>query len=313
MGNSGQERKWWERGWRRRGRPRLAGEDGSVIPFVVLVALAAAGLAVAVGRVGADAVASARAQASADAAALAGAAEGEGAARRLAEGNGGRLLTFATEGHEVQVTVEVGGAQARARAERGVAGGTGSGVPATASLTPEMRAAIASVEVALGRNIPITSGWRSSAAQQALWDRRATNPYPVARPGTSSHERGTAIDVPVAISSDLARVGPSAGLCQPLPVSDPVHFELCGPRGRAGRARPRRRPVRAPRLPTRSRSHQGRRPADAPVPDQGGLARRPRRRVAVPGGRPRPRRRARPVLPPGPARSSSVASTPSRC
>ena len=211
---------------------RWRGERGSVVPIVALLALAIGGLAVAVGRVGADVVVSARARAAADAAALAGAAAGEDSARRLAEANGGRLVHYEAEGAAVQVEVTVRGARAAARAERSA--GTGGGEASTAGLTTEMRQAIAAAEVRLGRPVPITSGWRSSGAQQALWDRRATNPFPVARPGTSSHERGTAIDVPRAFAPALAAVGPAVGLCRPLPTTDPVHFELCRPMGQAG-------------------------------------------------------------------------------
>ena len=67
-----------------------------------------------------------------------------------------------------------------------------------------------------------------TAEQQALWDRRGTNPFPVARPGTSLHEHGNAADVTVGgrpiqgvISRDeLVRAGlaPLAG--------DAVHVEL---------------------------------------------------------------------------------------
>jgi hypothetical protein len=49
----------------------------------------------------------------------------------------------------------------------------------------------------------------------------------VARPGTSNHERGLAIDVPSAFVATLRGVMAVVGLCQPLPVTDPVHFELC--------------------------------------------------------------------------------------
>ena len=202
-----------------------------MVPIVALLALAIGGLAVGVGRVGADVVVAARARAAADAAALAGAAEGEAAARRLAEANGGDVVHYEAEGAEVQVEVAVGDARALARAERSTGGGGGG---ATAGgLSAEVRGAIAAAEVLLGRPVPITSGWRSPAAQQALWDRRVTNPFPVARPGTSSHERGTAIDVPRTFAPALAAVGPQVGLCRPLPTSDPVHFELCRPMGRA--------------------------------------------------------------------------------
>ena len=206
-------------------------ERGSVVPIVALLALAIGGLALGVGRVGADVVVSARARAAADAAALAGAADGEEAARRLAQANGGTLERYEAEGAQVQVEVEVGGARAAARAERRTAA---RGGVAAAGLTDEMRAAIATAEGLLGRPVPITSGWRSPAAQQALWDRRATNPYPVARPGTSSHERGTAIDVPASFAPALVSVGARAGLCRPLPDTDPVHFELCRATGRDG-------------------------------------------------------------------------------
>lgn len=46
----------------------------------------------------------------------------------------------------------------------------------------------------IGQNIYVTSGLRSFAEQQALWDRRFSNPFPVARPGTSRHESGRALD-----------------------------------------------------------------------------------------------------------------------
>ena len=54
-----------------------------------------------------------------------------------------------------------------------------------------------------------------------------SNPYPVARPGTSAHERGMAIDVPASFAPLLASLAGRAGLCRPLPESDPVHFEPC--------------------------------------------------------------------------------------
>lgn len=228
VASSGAGRRW---GRRRQGGVR-AGQAGSVLPIVALMILAIGGLAVGVGRVGADVVVAGRARAAADAAALAGAAEGERAAQQLAEVNGGRLRSYEVQGSEVQVEVTVGNARAVARAERSSA--TDGGAPIAAGLTAEMRAAIAAAEGLLGRRVPITSGWRSSEAQQALWDRRATNPFPVARPGTSSHERGTAIDVPRSFAGGLAAVGPQVGLCRPLPTTDPVHFELCRQRGQAG-------------------------------------------------------------------------------
>jgi hypothetical protein len=202
-----------------------------VVPLAALLAVAIGGLVIGLGRVGVEVVTASRASSAADAAALAGAADGRQAAERVAAANGGALVTFEAEGREVQVTVRVGGAEAVARAttvEPPVAAHAG-----VVGLTAEMRGALAAAEAALGRAVPVTSGWRSPAAQQALWDRRATNPYPVARPGTSAHERGEAVDVSVSVADALAAVGPSVGLCRPLPATDPVHFELCRVR-RAG-------------------------------------------------------------------------------
>ena len=102
--------------------------------------------------------------------------------------------------------------------------GVGVALVAARGLVGEGRA-----EALLGAPVPIVSGWRSPAQQQWLWDHRATNPYPVARPGTSMHERGLAIDVPRWFVADLRSVAGAAGLCFPLPESDPVHFELCRP------------------------------------------------------------------------------------
>ncbi|MGH9184068.1 MAG: hypothetical protein ACRDZ9_09755 [Acidimicrobiales bacterium] len=200
---------------------------GSVAPLLALVVVAGGSLVLGVGRVGADAADAARARTAADAAALAAAAEGgEGTARALATGNGGELVAFRRDGPAVEVRVRVGEVERVARAVRTGAPGP-SGAGREAGLVPELRAALARAEAALGRAVPVTSGWRSGAEQRALYRGRAGNPFPVARPGTSSHERGRAVDVAGGIVADLARLGPAVGLCRPLPETDPVHFELC--------------------------------------------------------------------------------------
>jgi hypothetical protein len=199
---------------------------------VAVLVVATGGLCLGLGRLGGDAAAAARARTAADAAALAGAAAGEDTARAIAAANGGELVEFLEEGPEVQVRARVGSTEAVARATRVGAGPAGAGVAGAAGLTSEMRAALARAEAALGGPVPITSGWRSPAAQRALYANRAANPFPVARPGTSAHERGEAVDVPRSFAPRLAAVGPTVGLCQPLPRTDPVHFELCRP-GRA--------------------------------------------------------------------------------
>ena len=202
-------------------------DDGQVLPLVALVMVAAALAVIALGRLAGETATRARATAAADAAALAGAVDGEDGARRLAHANGASLATFERLGaSDVRVRVDHAGVIASARARRYSAADPGSGRGRDA-LAPALRAALARAEQLLGRRVPITSGSRSGGEQLRLWRDRASNPYPVAPPGTSAHERGMAIDVPATFAADLARVGPQAGLCRPLPESDPVHFELC--------------------------------------------------------------------------------------
>lgn len=206
----------------------MRGERGSVTPLVAVVVLAVGGLVVGLGRLGGLTAEAARARSAADAAALAGAAEGEAAARQLAADNGATLESFTVDGAEVQVSVRLGRATARARAVAEGLGSGGEGAGAVAGMTPELRAALAEAARILGvERVPVTSGWRSTARQAALYANRAQNPYPVARPGTSAHERGTAVDVPRAFAARLAAVSARTGLCRPWPETDPVHFELC--------------------------------------------------------------------------------------
>lgn len=93
-------------------------ERGQVLPLMA-VAVALAGLmVVGIGRIGGVVVARAEAQTAADAAALAGAVHGRAAADTLAAANGGRLVSWAVAGLEVEVVADVRGEQARARARR---------------------------------------------------------------------------------------------------------------------------------------------------------------------------------------------------
>lgn len=202
-------------------------ERGSITPLVAVVVLAVGGLIAGFGRLGAVAADAARARSAADAAALAGAAEGEQAARRLAGANGGRIESFELAGTAAQVRVRYGRATATARAVAEGAGGADD-VASVAGMTQELRDALEEAARLLGVDaVPITSGWRSTARQAALYANRAANPFPVARPGTSAHERGTAVDVPRTFAPRLAAVAARVGLCRPWPDTDPVHFELC--------------------------------------------------------------------------------------
>lgn len=216
--------RWW-----RSGAP--VSERGSALPLMVVAVVLAGTLALFVGRMGGAAGDRARAQTAADASALAGAAEGEDAARALASANGARVLSYVQQGLDTRVVVELGRAQASGKARRngsrrGSSGPSAAGAP-RAGLDPSMVAALDRAERLLGERVPITSGYRSPERQRALWDDRANNPYPVAPPGSSMHERGLAVDVPLAVVPRLAAVAGPAGLCHPFPERDPVHFEVC--------------------------------------------------------------------------------------
>lgn len=77
----------------------------------------------------------------------------------------------------------------------------------------------------------VTSGVRTRAEQQRLYDNRASNPNPVAEPGTSNHEinNGGAIDVsdPDAFAAALAGFKGRLPTRDPS-INDPVHFSSSG-------------------------------------------------------------------------------------
>lgn len=67
-----------------------------------------------------------------------------------------------------------------------------------ANVHPELANRVRGMAAALkgkGITIRVTSAKRSTAQQAALYARREANPYPVARPGTSKHELGLAVDL----------------------------------------------------------------------------------------------------------------------
>ncbi len=197
--------------------------------MIVVMGLGCLGL----GRVGGAAVARAQAVTAADAAALAGAAHTREAAALAAQWNDARLTSYEELGTDVRVRVERAGARATARARRaaetgGLLFGDQPGLAASAEgLAPAMRAALERAQAALGAPVPVTSGFRSRAQQAALFANRRSNPFPVAVPGTSRHELGLAVDVPLSFVPRLLSVASRVGLCQPYPHTDPVHFELC--------------------------------------------------------------------------------------
>lgn len=189
---------------------------GQALPMMALELWLIAGVVVLAIMVGERALDRARAQAGADAVALAVAGGGDGV--DLAAANG-VVVEQLTDGPAIDVEVRSGNASAAARAERTR--------PQWVGLHPRMREALARAERVLGRDIPLVSGHRSRADQERLWANRHTNPYPVAPPGTSLHESGLAVDVPLDVARAIAPLSAQTGLCQPLPVIDPVHLIVC--------------------------------------------------------------------------------------
>jgi len=84
---------------------------------------------------------------------------------------------------------------------------------------------------ATGRRIQITSGLRDSSKQAQLYQAYISgkSPYPAARPGTSKHEKGFAVDINSADAAAMDKMGILAkyGLSRPVP-NDPVHIEMAG-------------------------------------------------------------------------------------
>jgi hypothetical protein len=93
---------------------------------------------------------------------------------------------------------------------------------------PELLRRLEGLAAQRGETWKVTSGLRTVAEQQVLWDNRHNNPFPVARPGTSNHQHGNAADVTVN-GRPIQDVIPAAELIRagirPL-AGDAVHVEL---------------------------------------------------------------------------------------
>lgn len=211
-------------------REQVGADRGQVAPLLAIVVLVAGAACLFIAHLGALLVDRARAQTSADAAALAAAVEGRSGAVGLAQANEAELESYRTVGDVAAVEVRVRRVTATASAQAGplpVFAGLSGGD--RVGLAPVMLAALARADALLGRPVPVVSGFRNTAQQRALWLDRANRPFPVARPGTSAHERGMAVDVPREVVPFLLAAADEVGLCQPLPDTDPIHFEPCLP------------------------------------------------------------------------------------
>lgn len=93
---------------------------------------------------------------------------------------------------------------------------------------PELLSRLDALAAQKGMHFHITSGLRTRAEQQQLWDNRGSNPFPVAQPGTSRHESGYAADVTIggrAIQDVISAAELRAAGLAPL-AGDAVHVEL---------------------------------------------------------------------------------------
>lgn len=189
-----------------------------------------------------------RAQIAADAAALAAVAESgpfgrarpHDAAREYAQRNSGWLVECRCRpgATAMQVTVEIEGVLARARAvidpEMLAPMQLKLG---RESMDPSLLHAVDRLLGAAGDRVFVTSGFRSRAEQQALW-RQAVARYGsaeaaddwVARPGTSAHETGLAVDLGGDLALALETIE-KLGLPLWRPLANELwHFELTGSR-----------------------------------------------------------------------------------
>jgi hypothetical protein len=120
------------------------------------------------------------------------------------------------------------GAMAPAKAGGAAASGTYPHLDGDLDANPELLRRLEVLAVKRGEHFHITSGLRTYAEQMRLWNGRGSNPYPVARPGTSRHETGRAADVTINgrdIQSVISAAELRAAGLNPL-AGDAVHVEL---------------------------------------------------------------------------------------
>lgn len=115
----------------------------------------------------------------------------------------------------------------------GATAGTYSNLTGDLDASPEILTRLDRMAAARGETWTVTSGLRTDAEQAELWANRASNPYPVARPGTSVHRTARAADVTIggrAIQDVIPAEELRAAGLEPL-VGDAVHVQLAGTRG----------------------------------------------------------------------------------
>ena len=133
------------------------------------------------------------------------------------------ISTTATSGTSFASTLQ----QAMAPA---AAPGTYAHLSGDLDANPELLSRLEALAARRGESFSITSGLRTYGEQEALWNARGSNPFPVAQPGTSRHESGNAADVTIngqPIQNVIGAAELQAAGLAPL-AGDAVHVELPG-------------------------------------------------------------------------------------
>lgn len=97
--------------------------------------------------------------------------------------------------------------------------GDGGGGPSVNMLAPQMKVAVARLELLIGSRLMVVSGYRTAAYQAVLCTRVSG---PCADAGRSMHQQGLAVDV--ANWTQAVPYLSEVGLCQPLPSTDAGHL-----------------------------------------------------------------------------------------
>jgi hypothetical protein len=186
-----------------------------------------------------------RAQIAADSAALAAVAESapygsgdvEGEARSFAVSNGARLVDCLCRGggSAVQVAVEISGVRASARAVLDPLLLMPASMGFPKGMDPRLELAVGQLVAAARGRLRVISGWRSSDQQTELWQ-EALHDYGspesaddwVARPGTSMHERGLAVDLGGDLDLAVELIDRLGLPLRRTLLNEPWHFELVG-------------------------------------------------------------------------------------
>ena len=119
-------------------------------------------------------------------------------------------------------------AQAVDPASRPAPAGTYPHLKGDLDANPELLGRLERLAAARGETWNLTSGLRTHAEQQRLWDQRGSNPFPVARPGTSIHEQGDSADVTIGgrpIQDVVSRADLIQAGLSPL-AGDAVHVDF---------------------------------------------------------------------------------------